>query len=129
MKGSYELDGTKYRVYTKEMTTAQYIDFKQMVDTYAENLPRFLTIFIIPDGHKYGDGYDLEKAAQDIGKMPITDARAVADFFLTACELSTEIFLRFSRRKMRRMAKHAEGKEKEILMAAEQEITKAIKRK
>ena len=123
MKGFYTLDGTKYRIHTKELTTAQYIDFKQMVDTYAENLARFLTIFIIPEGHRYGDGYDLDKAAQDISSMPITQARSVADFFLTRCALSTKIFLRYSRVKLRRMERRAGTREeKELLRRMRTEV-------
>ena len=119
MKPSYTLNGTKYNVHAGEMLTMQYIDFKQMLDTYYENLPRFLTIFLIPDGHKYGDGYDLGKAAQDISTMSITDARAVASFFLTAYGMLTGIFLRSSVRRLKRQARRCKDpKEKEMLMQA-----------
>lgn len=118
MKPSYTLNGTKYNVYAGEMLTAQYIDFKQIIDRYYENLPQFLTLFLIPAGHKYADGYDLQKAAQDLGTMAITDARAVASFFLTACGTLTKIFLRSSVRRLRRMARKAKGREKELLQQA-----------
>ena len=118
VRPSYELGGTVYKIHTKELTTAQYIDFKQMVDTYAENLPRFLTIFLIPSGCKYASGYDLDKAAQDIGGMGILDAKAVAAFFLTLYGISTRLFLRFSRRRIRRaLRKATDPREKEILQA------------
>lgn len=115
VKGSYELEGTRYKINMRELTTAQYIDFKQMVDTYSENLARFLTIFLIPSGHRYGDGYDIEKAAQDIGTMSILDARAVAGFFLTLYGVSTHLFLRSSRRKLARMVRRTKDpKEREM---------------
>jgi hypothetical protein len=125
MKGSYELGGTKYKVHTGELTTAMYIDFKQMAETYFDNLPQFLSIFLIPAGHKYGDGYDLVKTYQDISTMSIVDARAVASFFLTACGLSTAIFLRSSTHRINRMIKRARTQqEKETLMALREEILK-----
>lgn len=128
MKGSYELGGTKYKVHTGELTTAMYIDFKQMAETYYDNLPQFLSIFLIPAGHKYGDGYDLAKTYQDISTMSIVDARAVVSFFLTACDLSTAIFLRYSIHKINRMIKRARTlQEKETLMALRQEIFKLKK--
>lgn len=128
MKPVYELEGTKYKVYAKELTTAQYIDFKQMVDGYAENLARFLTIFLIPAGHKYGDGYDLDKAAQDIGKMSITDARAVAGFFLTVYALSTRIFLRSSTMRLKRLIRRTKDpKEKEIYRGMLMEAEKSLR--
>lgn len=107
MKPVYELNGTKYHVHGKEMLTCQYIDFKQMVPTYYENLPQFLTVFLIPNGHRYGDGYDLDKARQDISTMSIVDARAVAAFFLIRYAISTRLFLRSSERKARRLARRA----------------------
>lgn len=126
VRGSYLLGGVEYCLSAKEMTTAQYIDFKQMVGTYSENLARFLTIFLIPKGHRYGDGYDLEKAAQDIGGMSITDARAVCAFFLTLCGLSMKLTLRSSVRRLRRMVRKAkDSKERELLQRALREITKA----
>ena len=126
MKNSYVLNGTKYRVWWKELNTAQYIDFKQMADTYYKNLPQFLTIFLIPEGHRYGDGYDLQKAAQDLSTMSIVDARAVCGFFLTAYGISTRLFLRSSARRLRRMAKKAKDpKEKEALEGMLREVEKA----
>lgn len=111
MKPSYYLNGTKYHVYGKEMTTAQYIDFKQMLPTYYENLPRFMTVFLVPAGHKYNDGYDLEKAVQDISTMSIVDARAVCSFFSIAYGVSMSIFLRSSVRRLRRMERKAKNQE------------------
>lgn len=119
VKPSYELNGTRYRINMKEMTTAQYIDFKQMVDNYSEQLPRFLTIFLVPAGHRYGDGYDIDKAEQDISSMSITDARAVAGFFLTTCGIWIRLFLRSSRRRLRKGIRRCKDpREKEILMEA-----------
>ena len=125
MKNSYEVNGTKYRVWWKELTTAMYIDFKQMADTYYKNLPQFLTIFLVPEGHRYGDGYDLQKAAQDLARMSIVDARAVCGFFLTAYGISTRLFLRSSARRLRRMAKRSKDpKEREILQGVLAEVEK-----
>lgn len=125
MKPSYELCGTKYRVHAGELTTAQYIDFKQMADSFQENLPQFLTIFLIPEGHRYGDGYDLAKAVRDISTMSIIDARAVASFFLTACALSTRIFLRYSQRRLRRMERRARTQEEK---EAAENLRKEVRR-
>lgn len=128
MRPSYELGDTKYRVHAGELTTAQYIDFKQMADSYFDNLPQFLSIFLIPAGHKYADGYDLAKTYQDIGSMSITDARAVANFFLTACAISTRIFLRSSLRRARREAGRARTpKEKELMTNLAKEIKTLLK--
>lgn len=128
VKGTYELNGRVYKVYMKELTTAQYIDFKQLADKYYEHRAQFLTVFIIPARHRYGDGYDLDIARQDIETMSITDARAVASFFLTRYAISTRIFLRFSIAKLRKeMRRTKDPKEKRILKEGIEEAKKTIK--
>lgn len=128
VKGTYELNGRVYKVYMKELTTAQYIDFKQLADKYYEHLAQFLTVFIIPARHRYGDGYDLDIARQDIETMSITDARAVASFFLTRYAISTRIFLRFSIAQLRKeMRRTKDPKEKRILKEGIEEAKKTIK--
>ena len=44
-----------------KLNMAQYIDFQQTIvkKNYLENLPALLSIFIIPNGHKYNDDYDI----------------------------------------------------------------------
>jgi len=123
IKPFYTINDTRYNVHGADMTTAQYIDFKQMVPTYSENLAQFLTVFLIPAGHKYNDGYDLEKARQDISSMSIVDARAVAAFFLTRFVLLMKLFLRSSERRARRMERKAKTEEeKEILRKLREEM-------
>lgn len=77
-----EVNGRKYTV-TKDIeniTTAQFIDYT----TYAKDggdLVGMLSCFIIPQGHKYGDGYDLEQAKSDIGDMSVADVQNYCFFF------------------------------------------------
>ncbi|PUU98278.1 hypothetical protein DCD76_18840, partial [Acinetobacter baumannii] len=71
---------------------------------------------------------DLDIARQDIESMSITDARAVASFFLTRYAISTRIFLRFSIAKLRKeMRRTKDPKEKRILKAGIEEAKKTIK--
>lgn len=128
VKGAYELNGRVYKVYMKELTTAQYIDFKQLADRHYEHLAQFLTVFIIPAKHRYGDGYDLDVARQDIETMPITDARAVASFFLTRYAISTRLFLRYSIAKLRKeMRRTKDPKEKRLIKEAIERAKKTLK--
>ena len=128
VKGTYELNGRIYKVYMKELTTAQYIDFKQLADKYYEHLAQFLTVFIIPAKHRYGDGYDLDVARQDIETMSIVDAKAIASFFLTRYVISTRIFLRFSIAALRKeMRRTKDPKEKRLLKEGIEEAKKTIK--
>ena len=83
-----------------QVTTGQYIDWctymggdKNVIDLYS--------CFVIPKGHKYGDGYDLDKAKEDIAELPISVAAFISNFWKT----SLHIFLRRSAREMEKEAR------------------------
>lgn len=87
-KRKYELNGKTYRLFKdpSEMTVAQYISFQQIqADGFDKRPLEMLAIFLIPDGHQYNDGYDMEEAMDDMGEMKITDALGVCHFFMKRC--------------------------------------------
>ena len=47
-----------------KITTAQYIDFQNYQKN--EDEQKSFSVFIIPKGHKYNDGYDMEQVFNDI---------------------------------------------------------------
>lgn len=78
------LDGVKYVVHTdfKDITTAQYIDFQTFYKDFEKNYCNVLACFILPEGHKYNDGYDaLEVAEVFREKMPVEVAENACFFF------------------------------------------------
>lgn len=62
-RGEYVLNGNKYVVSMnlQNITTNQYIDFQQLADKSGEMPAEFLSILLVPKGHKYNDGYDIAK--------------------------------------------------------------------
>ena len=60
------------------ITTAQYVDFTNHAKT--NDICKMLSVFLIPEGHKYNDGYDMEQVKSDIGDMCWLDIRACAFF-------------------------------------------------
>ena len=60
------------------ITTAQYIDFQNWQK--ANDDVKSFSVFIIPKGHKYNDGYDMEQVFNDILDMP-TPVLLSASFF------------------------------------------------
>lgn len=110
-KRSYTLNGHKYNTtmdFTK-VTTAQFIDFQQAWPESEEHPERVLSIILIPDGHKYNDGYDSNQVLDDIENyMSSTDSIGLTLFFCRLLRLS----IRSAARKMRRLLKKAskEGK-------------------
>ena len=61
------------------ITTAQYIDFQ----TYQKNEDeqKTFSVFIIPKGHKYNDGYDMEQVFNDILDIPVPVLFSASFFF------------------------------------------------
>lgn len=81
------LNGRKYNVTydIHKMTVAQYIDFQTAwkISNATEKLVPVLACFLVPDGKKYGEGYDIEDVKNDIeNNMPITMANSVCFFFM-----------------------------------------------
>lgn len=81
----YVLGGERYEVMLniKDMTTAQFIDYQNFVSDVDNNLTPLLSIFLIPKGKRYNDGYDIIEVQERIkNNLSIVDAKGLAAFFL-----------------------------------------------
>ena len=122
-KQYYTLNGHKYKVSLnmQALTTGQYLDFQQLADKCREMPAEFLSVLLIPNGHKYNDGYDLEEVVKDIENyMSVEDCMGLSAFFFNLLQIS----IRRSIRSLKRMETKAR---KEGLMTKEQleALTKA----
>lgn len=81
VKAIYNINGTEYEAMLNpfSMCMGQFIDFKAL--TGKEGAENMLALFMIPKGHKYNDGYDMEKVKADILSLPVTDVNAIGGFF------------------------------------------------
>lgn len=62
---------------------AQYVDFQAITSTEEQDLARLLSVFLVPEGYKYNEGYDIEEFIQLINSsLPITQAQDLS-FFLS----------------------------------------------
>ena len=78
------INGREHDVVTEpdNITTAQFMDY--MTHTKAggkDLLPKICMTFLIPKGHKYGEGYDFVDVLNDVYDMPFIEANSIA-FFL-----------------------------------------------
>lgn len=86
-KNEYEVNGRKYIVQADvdKICTAQFLDYssyiKEKYDTSGPNTVKLASCFLVPEGHKYGDGYDINQVWNDINDMSFLDVKALA-FFL-----------------------------------------------
>lgn len=97
VKTEYDINGTKYvlRANPQEITVSQYIDFVNADKQIPDNLPMLLSVFLVPEGKKYNEGYSIEDVASDLeGNMNIEDAMSVCDFFTALYQLLSGRILR-----------------------------------
>lgn len=94
---SYMLNGREYNVdiTPTAFTVAQYTDLTNyMKKGEGATLADILSTVVVPAGHVYNDGYDMEQARADIGEMAVTAGFAVIGFFARWSKASIRTFLR-----------------------------------
>lgn len=84
-----------------KITTAQYIDFQNYQKN--EDEQKSFSVFIIPKGHKYNDGYDMEQVFNDILDIPVPVLFSASFFFSRQFELFIRIFRRYSIKQMKKL--------------------------
>ena len=107
-----------------KITTAQYIDFQNYQKNNDEQ--KSFSVFIIPKGHKYNDGYDMEQVFNDILDIPVPVLFSASFFFSRQFELFIRIFRRYSIKQMKKLGlpKEAmENLEKVVNLSTEMMLT------
>lgn len=73
-----------------KISVSQYLDFQNYCKK-SENFGEILSIFLIPEGKKYGEGYDLKETIKIFNEnVDIITAKEIADFFLNRLAVSTK---------------------------------------
>lgn len=129
IQDKYIINGNKYDVFLtlKEMSVAQYIDFQTYSRDREKNIKEMLSVFLIPHGKKYGEGYDVGEVINEIGEhLSIVDAYSVLFFFILLYQSLTKVILDCSTKDLKKMLKKTKNKEeKEKLNMAIMEMEKA----
>lgn len=119
-----KIGGEEYDVVqdARDLTAGQYIDYQHYlgVEDFDSQLPNILTVFVIPKGKKYGEGYNMAELANTFKeKMPIITAMEISSFFLRQSLTSIKASLTSLRLKMRMMKMTTRKKEvKEMMQEA-----------
>ena len=82
------------------ITTAQYVDFTN--HSKSDDIAKMLSVFMIPEGHKYNDGYDIMEVINDINDMPVTVVNDAAFFFGKHYSTFMKTFLYYSIRDIKK---------------------------
>lgn len=104
VKDKYKVgDWTLIPTAPKKLTTAQYIDFKELLKGEADKAT-LLACMLVPEGHEYGEGYDWDELCGAIREnLSVTEAESLRNFFtIRLVELMTDS-LTYSRRLTRKV--------------------------
>ena len=83
----------------RKIETCQYIDFQTYAPDMDKYLVEFLSVILVPKGHRYNEGYDILEVQKAIREeMSVADGISIAGFFLTWCRKSIKDSLNYSRR-------------------------------
>lgn len=94
LKDTYQINGRKYNLENNviQLTTSQVIDYRNY-SKEDNNIAKILSVFFIPEGHKYNDGYDIDQVINDIMDLDIKTVISMLDFF----QKCWSIFIKVSR--------------------------------
>jgi len=114
-----ELNGKKYFIDSLlgNISTAQYVDFTN--HSKSGNMAKMLSVFIIPEGHKYNDGYDMLEVINDIEQLPIPVVNSTAFFFKRQLEKFIQIFQSYSIKRIKKLNLPKETKKNMIKVVKE----------
>lgn len=129
VKRSYTVGRFECEVVAKpeKLTTAQYTDFKQLASLADEKPEVVLSVFLVPKGKAYCEGYDIEELQNDISDhLPIGAGLAILAFFLRRLQRSIESTLIYSASLMKAAMMSAKGEQKEMLKAKTKEMVEVI---
>lgn len=102
---SYVINGRKYMVRADipSITTAQYVDYQNYMKEEHIDLQKVISVFLIPEGHNYNDGYNMKEVIADIDDMRFVDAQALGFFIQKQSGLFIIVLKDYLSRKMKKM--------------------------
>lgn len=95
LKETYIINQREYNsnINLTQMTTAQFVDYQNYSKENPVDISKCLSVFIIPAGHTYNDGYDLKQVQDDIKDLDMVTINTLAFFFKKSYILLLEITL------------------------------------
>ena len=116
LKDTYTINQREYNsnINLTQMTTAQFVDYQNYSKENPVDISKCLSVFIIPKGHTYNDGYDLKQVQDDIKDLDMVTINTLAFFFKKLYILLLETTLLCLTQDMKKMNIPTEKKE-EIL--------------
>ena len=74
----------------RKINTAQYVDFQSFAKEFPATMPQLLSVFLIPEGKAYNDGYDVAEVQERVKDITLADALGLSAFFFEQFVTLTE---------------------------------------
>ena len=88
----------------RKMTVAQYVDYQTFVKDVDKYLIEMLSVFLVPKGMKYNEGYDIVEVQRAIrDNLSIVDAMSLSAFFLLWSQSLIKATLTYLTKQMKKM--------------------------
>lgn len=118
----YKINGKDYVLTMNfhKLTTAQYLDFQSY--TKSNKYEQMLSVFLIPKGKRYNDGYDILEVQRDLLTMPVGEVLGLMGFFIILYRSWSRGLLRYSARILRKAAKREKSPELENTVKEMEEL-------
>lgn len=112
----YDINGVRYDIEldVNKMTVSQYVDFQNYAKSGVtpENMAEILSCFLIPEGKKYNEDYDIVKTVKDIDEyLPFPKAQGLLFFYLRGLQSSIKALRVYSAWQAKKMMKGSPRKE------------------
>jgi len=116
LEKKYILNGTEYNSNfdLTQVTTAQFVDYQNYLKLEGNKINKLLSVFFIPTGHKYNDGYDMKKVQEDMYQLDICTVQSAAFFFARQLTAFAHLFQHYLIQSIKKMRIDKE-KKKELL--------------
>jgi hypothetical protein len=95
LKDTYTLNGTTYKsnLDLTKVTAAQFIDYQNYLKETPTKFEKVLSVFIVPEGHTYNDGYDIKQVQRDMLELPFVVVQKISFFFLKQLQVFVQTTL------------------------------------
>ena len=125
-KDEYEINGTTYVGFVDitHISVAQFIDYQNYIKEQPFKFEKVMSIFIIPKGHTYNDGYDLKKVQKDLLELPFRVCQKVAFFLVKQLEMFVQITLYYLTKELEKTEMKKE--EKDMIIDNLQKMTSQL---
>lgn len=125
IKKKYNINGNTYESNCEltKVSTAQFIDYQNYLKEKEPKYEKLISVFFIPEGHQYNDGYSIKEVQDDILHMSMVDVQSIAFFIKKQFQLLLSLFQFYLTLSIQKMNLNKEQKQKLLDQLGAQDLS------